>query len=467
MHYAPGWFFYVLSILALAVFAAGAYQLVHLALLGREPEPPGRGARAWVRRFARAVFVQDQIAGAGPLARLAHLGISYGFAGLLLLTSLQFVLKWTATSPGAREFFTAGAGAAAMAAWGDFFGLLLLAGLVLALVRRYVVRPKHLDTLSEDALAVWLLLAVVVTGFGCEFARLAARPGSPDAKWSVFGPVMDLFGPFSAHFGPILDLLFWVHAILSLAFIALIPFTKPRHLFTSPAVFASVTSQDAYTRGSSPEAVGRRPAAPQPQPSSLRPQASSLQPQASSLTFSHLTRTQVLSLFACARCGQCVAWCPVYEFDPREDITPRAKLAAIRDVLVAQESPLARLIPKDSFLGRLLFPRAAPEDLAAAARALYECSTCRQCHFVCPSGIDTVELYEALRRVLVDAGLGPLPNHANLLKSTQAYDNPWQQPRSHRDRWAKTAKKEGRIQSLPPMLKPGKKPSAPGEGDAP
>ncbi|MBW1988296.1 MAG: (Fe-S)-binding protein [Deltaproteobacteria bacterium] len=183
--------------------------------------------------------------------------------------------------------------------------------------------------------------------------------------------------------------------------------------------------------------------------------------------FSRLSRIQVMELFACTRCGRCVSWCPVYEFDAGEDITPRAKLAAMAKILRAQNSLFLRWLSPDSLLGRLLIPRVSEEELRRAATFLYECSTCRQCHFVCPSGIDTVELYEALRRVLVEAGYGPMENHGNLLKSSQAYDNPWQRPRSHRDRWAKSAKKEGRINAVPPTLKPGASPAPPSEEKAP
>ena len=175
------------------------------------------------------------------------------------------------------------------------------------------------------------------------------------------------------------------------------------------------------------------------------------------IDFSELSWNQIMEIDSCTRCGMCVKWCPVYEFDGKETITPRMKFHRIKRVLRSQHSLINKLINPDSFLGRLICPKSVSvEELTELAESFYECSTCRQCHFVCPSRIDTVELYEAVRGSLVKAGYGPLPNHMGLSTSSKNYDNPWQRPRSQRDRWCKVAQKEGRISGLPVMLNPPK-----------
>lgn len=172
---------------------------------------------------------------------------------------------------------------------------------------------------------------------------------------------------------------------------------------------------------------------------------------------SNLEWKQILELDACVRCGECVVWCPVYVFDQKEDITPRAKIRKFRQILKSQNSLIRKFIDPGSLLGRLICPKpVSEEEIIAFAEDLYECSTCRQCHFVCPAGIDTVELYEAIRRSIVNAGYGPLKNHMGLVTSTKSYDNPWQQPRTQRARWTRAAKKAGRIKEEPIMLKPSK-----------
>jgi len=169
---------------------------------------------------------------------------------------------------------------------------------------------------------------------------------------------------------------------------------------------------------------------------------------------SNLSWKQIMELDACTRCGECVKWCPVYVQDSRESITPRDKLRVFRKIIAVQNSLRRKWINPESWLGRLICPKLpTEEEIMKAAEALYECSTCRQCHFVCPSKIDTVELYEALRRSLVDSGIPHIDTHLPIVASSKAYDNPWQQPRSQRARWTRVARKEKRIKELPKMLK--------------
>ena len=172
---------------------------------------------------------------------------------------------------------------------------------------------------------------------------------------------------------------------------------------------------------------------------------------------SNLTWRQVMEIFSCTRCGECVKWCPVYVQDSREDITPRSKLRVFEKLIIAQNSLRSKFINPDSWLGRLICPQPpSEEEIKEAAAVLYECSTCRQCHFVCPSRIDTVELYEALRRSFIDSGIPHIDTHLPMVKSSESYDNPWVQPRATRARWTKVAKKEKRIKELPIMIKPDK-----------
>lgn len=167
----------------------------------------------------------------------------------------------------------------------------------------------------------------------------------------------------------------------------------------------------------------------------------------------NLSPRQLLELDACTRCSECVQWCPVYAQDPKEDLTPRAKARAFRKIMAAQEGILSVLAPPESWLGRRLGrAERQRERIRKFVQGLYECSTCGQCHFVCPSYIDTVELWEGIRKSIVGAGCGPLENHKALTSSVKSYDNPWQQPRSTRDKWAKRAFKQKQIAAVPKNL---------------
>jgi heterodisulfide reductase subunit D len=160
----------------------------------------------------------------------------------------------------------------------------------------------------------------------------------------------------------------------------------------------------------------------------------------------HLSMRQMLELDACTRCGECSNWCPAYEQDKRETINPRGRAHAFKQLIKRQYG----LLRPDGFLGKLLGKKPITEaEIRQIATDLYACSTCRQCHFVCPVSIDTVELWESIRRCIVEAGYGPLDSQKDLVTSVKSYDNPWRQPRSSRARWTRIAKKKKRIHDEP------------------
>ena len=62
-------------------------------------------------------------------------------------------------------------------------------------------------------------------------------------------------------------------------------------------------------------------------------------------------------------------------------------------------------------------------------------------------GVRLTELVNLLRDVMVEQGEGPLEAQADMVKSVENYDNPWQMPRAQRDRWSRGVK--GKVKVLP------------------
>jgi len=172
----------------------------------------------------------------------------------------------------------------------------------------------------------------------------------------------------------------------------------------------------------------------------------SAQAPAPKLPIEKLSARQMLELDACTRCGECSNWCPAYDQDNRESLTPRGRATQFRDIVARQHGAFSA----DSILGRLIGRKQVTnQEVTDFAKDLYACSTCMQCHYVCPVAIDTVELWERIRECIVDTGFGPLPMQQDLVLKTINYDNPWGQPRSSRARWGKVAKKKKRIKEVP------------------
>ncbi len=51
------------------------------------------------------------------------------------------------------------------------------------------------------------------------------------------------------------------------------------------------------------------------------------------LIVDNLSPRQIIELDACTRCGECLEWCPVYNQDEREGVTPRAKATRFKKIL--------------------------------------------------------------------------------------------------------------------------------------
>jgi heterodisulfide reductase subunit D len=175
------------------------------------------------------------------------------------------------------------------------------------------------------------------------------------------------------------------------------------------------------------------------------------------LPLQHLSMRQLIALDACTRCGECLTWCPVYDQDAKEAIVPRRKVIDFLNIARSQHGLLARILKQDKisptlrrWLGRILgYRQIGTAEIEAFVNNLYECSTCGQCEVVCPAHIETVSLWEELRRIMVEAGYGPLEAQKGLVKSVKSFDNPWQQPRTGRTKWARRAIKDGLLRSMP------------------
>ena len=170
---------------------------------------------------------------------------------------------------------------------------------------------------------------------------------------------------------------------------------------------------------------------------------------------------RLIELDACTRCGECLIWCPVYEQDSKEGLIPRRKIMDFLKIARSQNGFLAAIMKSDKvgstlkgILGKLCgYKEITTEQLEEFVSNLYECSTCGQCEVVCPAHIDTVNLWEELRRLIVRAGYGPLEPQKALRKSVMTFDNPWQQPRAGRTKWSRRAKKDGLIENEPRLIK--------------
>lgn len=116
----------------------------------------------------------------------------------------------------------------------DLAGSMMFVGLLIAVVRRFVLRPKIVRTELPDAASVLFLLVVVVGGFLLEGMGIAGRiPGhETHHAYSFLGYAFSSVMP--ASFGQYYDEVWLVHGIMSALLIAYIPFSKLFHMIVTP-----------------------------------------------------------------------------------------------------------------------------------------------------------------------------------------------------------------------------------------
>ncbi|HUU39842.1 MAG TPA: respiratory nitrate reductase subunit gamma [Desulfatiglandales bacterium] len=242
--------FYLLSAITTIVCVCGVVSLVRIWMLGKGKSPHENSPSKWMKSFLGAILFQRQILEYGFIAWLAHILIFYGFMMLFVLTATEATINWLIAphSEAVMNYFKSGEGALIWAFWGDIWGLVLMAGIILALIRRYIFPPETFNTILEDSVAIWFLFVVAVTGWVCEVVRLVVRPETYDAAYSFAAywliPFLSGFNLSEMH----LAWVFWIHVIVSLVFVAYIPFSKFTHVIASPLVYSFVTAEDSYTK---------------------------------------------------------------------------------------------------------------------------------------------------------------------------------------------------------------------------
>jgi len=419
----PPWLvvtFYVVSALTLAVFFVTAIRKVRRYRSGRR-DPADRPALRRLPGALLGVFSNRGILRDHWYAGVAHLAVFWGFVGLFIGTLLVLVdndilhplfPEWTFMKGTFYRVFS----------WlTDLSGVLLVAGLLMFMFRRAVLRPRELrpeprsDTEYylrfpavrwEDWTFLLLLLVAGVGGFFLEALRIRATAPSFEGVsftgWLLSGWLGDA-GVGAGGADSAFAYLWVFHALSALVLIAFIPSSKAWHMLAGwyslavkppvPGVFPEVIPGESggYAR------------------------------------LQDLSRGELANLDACIRCGRCHQACPAAEGG--FPLSPR-------DLILALQVGAKRLLPG---------PRPAPGTPAAApvlageiipAAWLWSCTSCLACDEVCPLGIQHLPLILQMRRDLV--ARGEIDDKVQeTLTSVMRYGNSLGQSPRNRARWTR------------------------------
>ncbi len=227
---------YVLSALAVLFLLLGFAGKLYVLMQGKASSFHKKARvknMIWI--FFRNVIVQKQLFEQSVVRWTMHMLIFVGFMGLFMQTSfLAFCSHFLSSESSTVLFFFQGKGKLLLDFWGDLFGLFMVVGLTIAFCRRFLLKSKQLDTVYSDAFAVLLLLVIVFTGFWTEGVRIAQAEFAPELRFSFIGYPLAIVLKRISLDGFKYEILVWIHAIVSLAFIAYIPFSKMLHIFATP-----------------------------------------------------------------------------------------------------------------------------------------------------------------------------------------------------------------------------------------
>jgi heterodisulfide reductase subunit C len=334
---------------------------------------------------------------------VAHMLIFYGFMLLLIMHALQSVVTEAIFSnyyATLNPFFFLR----------DFFGAMVIAGVFLAALRRYISKPRRLRTSRMDHYAIGVVALIMLSGIGLEGLKIASynefqimvedyaglddedeisaletvwvreygtvspnieEPFDEDlfeagrevhmdncmdchasAKWAFNGyATAKIIKPVALWLDQNngVTLLWYIHIIACFLGLAYLPFSKMFHLIATPLTLMANPVMDPDT----------------------------------SLPANIATR-QMMELDACTHCGSCSLNCSaamVFEAVGNEYILPSEKMAFLKKWVSGKKLNDAQL--------------------KAIQEGVYLCTNCDRCTVRCPSGIRLKELWYRVREELV------------------------------------------------------------------
>jgi Fe-S oxidoreductase len=420
--------FYLVGYAAIAVFCYGVYVQIRKYRRGAALKLDGG---LWTRFGAMlsSVFKGRTVDRRDPAAGAAHRLIFYGFL-LLFAGTATITLEYDILEPLFGIRFWHGEFYLVFSLVLDVAGVSLIAGLLYMMYRRGWMRLPKLDYARpdrvpgdpdfnrpqyrrEDWAFLWLLLIIASTGYVLEAARLVwlqSRPDVWDTRW--WSPVGALLAEgmratgLGEQGGALLRHgLWWFHGLIALFLIALIPYTKVKHIFTAAA---ALMVRD-------PLAAQRLPRVPDSQE------------QVGAAKITDFNWKQLLNLDACTKCGRCHEACPARAVGA--PLSPRDVILSLREFAHATlESGVVPAAAELDIHGK------APGQVAM--ETLWSCRTCMACVEICPVAVEHVPIIVQMRRKLVEEGaMDPLLTKT--LQTIHKTGNSFGESKRKRGAWSK------------------------------
>jgi len=417
-----------LAVLAVALiwFAYAVVKRVRNLMLG---QPENRFDRLGERIAGIFLYVFGQRKVLKETFGIVHFCIFWGFI-IISFGTLQFIGEGLAPGfklpvLGANPYFYLVK---------DIMGVLVIIAVIIAAIRRYIIRPERLEPNLDAAIILLLIFGLIVTEFIASGAKVAMHPEPSTALAPVYNSIAANFtarGYTEAALASIQGTLWWIHVVMLLAFLVYIPYSKHLHLMAAPfnVFFRSlkprggmINPMDLEDEEKEEFGVGR---------------------------IELFTWKQLLDTYACAECGRCQDNCPAYLsgkplspkqmiHDLKDHLIEKGELmykkgltSTGEDALDAIEEIAAADEKAGEVLQKELTGEVIPDDI------IWSCTTCFSCQEQCPVLNEHVNKIIDMRRHLVLME-SRFPQELQLaFRNVEKNANPWGVGWNNRADWAK------------------------------
>jgi Fe-S oxidoreductase len=328
----------------------------------------------------------------------------------------------------------------------DIFAVAIMAAVVWALIRRWVITPSRLKfdlTQHPDAVFIvghiFLEMALTLLVEGMNDARI--RLGDVERMPQGYAPMGMILGKGFVNMGidvglanDLQAIFWWLRTLSVFEFAAYIPHSKHLHTVASPL---NAFFRDLKPRGYLP-------------PIRNIEEAESF----GAGKVADLTWKELLDGYACAVCGRCTDSCPANlsgkPLSPMHIVENiKEHLMEVGPSLVAGKSPSTGPTSSDSARSRSSGQAKAdgdghkplmadePGKGAILTEAVWNCVTCGACERECPVMVEHIDSIMDMRRNLVMEQSKMPPTAEQTLRSLEQRGHPWRGTKYTRDDWFK------------------------------
>jgi len=388
--------FIVIFIISIAFFGWSCYNRFRLVALGK----PDNRFKDITKRIWSTIyypFAQRCAISHGYRFGINHAILFWAFM-FLLIANTEFLLHGLA--PDYISLSNLPDGVYHVLAWIlDIASIVALLAVCSSVIRRLFFPPSYIDAKSGDAFVILGLIATLMIAFfgthGAEIAQ-GIEKAAGYMPISAFVGTAILSGMSTGALEVTANIFWWIHAIVLLAFLNYLPYSKHMHILTSiPNCFfrslekVNTQPREEFAKGNiyGVERVDQ------------------------------FTWKDLFDSYSCTECGRCVDNCPAASTGKALD--PKVLIHNIKINMLENGPGLAR---GEESAHPLI---GDGQEGSVSEEAIWDCTTCGACMEVCPVFIEHIPKIVDMRRNLVEMKAKFPHELLNFFENMEGRSNPW------------------------------------------